>query len=173
MQALITAQAGRPRYRPLTRASLAVPLTLGVAFGAYVWWLARGTGYTVGATVAGLVGGAVMVLLCFAIGRVQHALARGPRASAYGLVFGCAMGWLFALSGRDVLASSFFGAAMGAAMFGVVFYYLYTHQLAARMEERRPWELAEPEPAQAPGDMRPVEAGEQRPQRAVTRQPRG
>lgn len=125
------------RHHRMTAAAWALPLLIGAAFGGYAWFLERGRDSTAGALPVGLAAGVALALVCFAVGRVQRALPREGRAGLYGGVFGCAMGFLYSLSGPSVLTAAVFGLALGAGMFAVVFYYLYTHQVPAQMGEPR------------------------------------
>ncbi|MGW2814461.1 hypothetical protein [Streptomyces sp. NPDC001415] len=113
----------------LSRAVLAVPVVLGVAYGLYVFANQRGGGaVTGGDIVLGIVSGLAVMALGIGLLSIQSALPRELRAAAYGTLFGAAMGFLYSLSGHSVFRSSGMGAIFGGAMFLVSFYVFYTHE---------------------------------------------
>src|SRR5262245_50476372 len=120
-----------PRHaRPSGRSGALVPLLLGVATGLYAAWLDSNnqpadSGRT---AVIGGVSGAVAAVACYILGRVQAALPRELRAAAYGVVCGCALGYLFSLSGWTVLKASVGGLVAGLATAATSFYVFYTHE---------------------------------------------
>lgn len=109
--------------------SWALPVTLGVILGWYATSIVRGGGVLTGGQLAlGLISGAVLAVLCFALGRMQKRLPRELRAAAYGALFGGSIGFLYSLSDKSVLASSVLGLLTGAAMLVAAFYVFYTHE---------------------------------------------
>jgi hypothetical protein len=123
--------APAPRHaRPSHRTRTSLPLLFGLAVGLYAAWLdsdnqPADSGRT--ATI-GVVAGAVTAVACYVLGRVQAALPREPRAGAYGAVCGCALGYLFGLSGWTALKASIGGLIVGLAMAAASFYVFYTHE---------------------------------------------
>ncbi|MFC5801061.1 hypothetical protein [Streptomyces formicae] len=106
-----------------------VPLTIGALYGLYTSFMTREDGASAGAQFAvGIVSAAVMAGLCYAVGRFQHAMPREVRAAAYAVLMGCAVGYLYSLSGRSVLTVTVLALALAAATFIVTFYYYYTHE---------------------------------------------
>jgi hypothetical protein len=128
--------APRPRHRtsswPLPLFWL-LPLLFGVAVGLYAAWLdsdnqPADSGRT---AVVGVVSGAVVAVLCYLLGRGQAALPHELRAAAYGAVCGCALGYLFSLSGWTALKASAGGLIAGLVMTAAsfyVFYVFHTHE---------------------------------------------
>ncbi|MET7857921.1 hypothetical protein ABZS81_11955 [Streptomyces sp. NPDC005318] len=114
--------------RPSTL-SWAMPVTLGVIAG---WWatsIVRGGGVLTGTQLAlGLISGAVLAALCFALGRVQKRLPVEAKAVAYGTLFGGTVGFLYSLSGKSVLAASVVGLVTGAGMLVSAFYAFYVRE---------------------------------------------
>ncbi|WP_208884097.1 hypothetical protein [Streptomyces armeniacus] len=105
-----------------------VPLLIGIAYGAYAWFLARDERFTTEATVTGLVAGAAAAVVAFALGRLRRPLVAEVRAAAYGAAFGCAIGYLSSLTGPSILWSSVLGLGIAAGVTPVVFYHLHTHE---------------------------------------------
>ncbi|MET8324884.1 hypothetical protein [Streptomyces sp. NPDC005181] len=114
--------------RPSTL-SWAMPVTLGVILG---WWatsIVRGGGVLTGTQLAlGLISGAVLAALCYALGRAQKRLPVEAKAVAYGTLFGGSVGFLYSLSDKSVLAASVLGLVTGAAMLVCAFYAFYVTQ---------------------------------------------
>ena len=85
--------ATRPR-RLRIPAAWGLPVLLGLAFGATPGsWTATGR-RAHSAIILGVVGAAVAVALCLAIGRVQARLPMEAVAALYGAMLGSAMGYL-------------------------------------------------------------------------------
>jgi hypothetical protein len=120
-----------PRHgRPSRRTGTSLPLLFGVAVGLYAAWLdsdnqPADSGRT---AVVGVVSGAVTAVVCYVLGRVQAALPRELRAAAHGAVCGCALGYLFSLSGWTALKASAGGLVVGLAMSAAFFYVFYTRE---------------------------------------------
>ncbi|MCL7379404.1 hypothetical protein [Streptomyces sp. 35G-GA-8] len=112
-------------------------LLLGVAYGAYASFIARGGGpATFGQLALALISGALAALLVFGLVRVQHRLMREVRAAAWGVLVGGGMGFLYSLTNHSVLLCSGIGLAFGAATVIVVFYGLYTREPRESPEPR-------------------------------------
>lgn len=104
-----------------------ISLLVGIAYGAYASFIARGGGpATYGQFALALISGAGLALLVFGLVRVQHRLMREVRAAAWGVLVGGAIGFLDSLTHHSVLLSSGIGLTFGAAAFTVIFYVLYT-----------------------------------------------
>jgi hypothetical protein len=67
-------------------------------------------------------------VVCYVLGRVRASLSRELRAAAYGAVCGCALGYLFGLSGWTAPKASVGGLLVGLAMTAASFYVFYTHE---------------------------------------------
>ncbi|MER8000800.1 hypothetical protein [Streptomyces sp. NPDC095613] len=125
----------RPRPPALDAGTLAtlrtagISLLLGVGYGAYAQFIARGGGSaSYGQLALALISGAVLAVLVFTLVRTGHALPRELRAAAWGVLVGCAMGFLYSLTGHSVLLSSGIGLALGAATVLGTFYAFYTRE---------------------------------------------
>ncbi|MGW6237385.1 hypothetical protein [Streptomyces sp. NPDC055094] len=104
-------------------------LLLGIAYGVYASYIARGGGpATFGQLALALISGALAALLVFGLVRVQSRLMNEVRAAAWGVLVGGGMGFLYSLTNHSVLLSSGIGLAIGAATVIVVFYALYTRR---------------------------------------------
>jgi hypothetical protein len=127
---------GRNRARTTARRhgalGWALPLALGVIFGFYAAFILRvqeGGRSTGGQVVLGVVAGVALAALCFALGRIQHALPRELRALAYGALTALAIGFLVSLDdSSSVLRSSAIGLAVGAGVLCAAFYLFYTRE---------------------------------------------
>ncbi|MET9799688.1 hypothetical protein [Streptomyces sp. NPDC006368] len=124
-----TARRAPGRTRGRSRTAWALPAVLAVLFGFYAQNIERdGATITAGQALLGVVSGVVFGALCYALGRVQHALPRELRAAAYGALAGVAIGWLYSLSGTSVLTATAVSLAVGAGVGAVAFYVFYTHE---------------------------------------------
>ncbi|MEV6319072.1 hypothetical protein [Streptomyces sp. NPDC051776] len=118
-----------PAGRRHTRAYVGVPLLLGICYGLYAAFLTSNNGASnTRIMVESFVGGAVVAVLCFAVGAVQSRLSRELRGAAYGVLFGTAMGYLLALSDETWLKAAFLGLFLGMGMGVTAFYVRYTHE---------------------------------------------
>ncbi|MEU6081401.1 hypothetical protein [Streptomyces sp. NPDC047108] len=127
----ITARAfpALPSGRRRSRAFVGVPLVLGICYGLYAAFLTSNNGASnERIMIESFVGGAVVVVLCLGIAVLQRRLMPEMRGALYGVVFGCAMGYLVALSDMTWLKSVFIGLFCGAGMAATVFWIRYTHQ---------------------------------------------
>ncbi|MEV0034460.1 hypothetical protein ACFRR7_20680 [Streptomyces sp. NPDC056909] len=124
----------RRRVSPLERFQLSphilgIPLLLGIIYGAYAAYIARGGGpATYGQLALALISGALLALLIFGLLRVQHALMREVRAAAWGVLVGGSMGFLYSLTGHSVLLSSGIGLALAAGTVIITFYAFYMRE---------------------------------------------
>ncbi|MFJ9622731.1 hypothetical protein [Streptomyces sp. NPDC101181] len=117
----------RPRRR--TTLAWALPLVLGVIYGFYAAFIRRDGGPSTGGQVLlGLVSGAALAALCFALGRTQRSLPLVLRAVAYGALTASAIGFLVSLTDTSVLRSAGLGLAVGAGVLVVTFYTLYSRE---------------------------------------------
>ncbi|OEJ25935.1 hypothetical protein AS594_16960 [Streptomyces agglomeratus] len=106
-----------------------VPAVLGVVYGFYASFLARDAGPITGWNVVfGILCAVVLAALCLLLGRVQGALIPLVRASAYGTLFGVALGFLHSLAGNTILESAVVGLALAAGMAAATFYIFYTRE---------------------------------------------
>lgn len=122
-------RARTPARRTHSPLAWALPLTLGVIFGFWAFFILRDGGATTGGQIwLGVVSGVALAALCFVLGRVRHALPRELRASAFGALTGIAIGFLYSLNGNSVLSSAVLGLAVGAGMFCTAFYVYYTRE---------------------------------------------
>jgi len=120
-----------PSTRPqLHTSAWAIPLSLGVVFGGYAAFIADDNGAsTTRTTLIAVIGCVALTAVCYAVGAAARtSLAREPRSAAFGIVFGCAMGYLLSLSGYSVLKASLVGATLGLAMTAVSHYWFYQHE---------------------------------------------
>ncbi|MDT3398508.1 hypothetical protein RKE29_17945 [Streptomyces sp. B1866] len=109
-------------------AAWAVPLLLGLCYGAYAGFLDHEQGASAaGATVLGVVAAAVTAALCRLVGRWQARLMPELRATAYGALTGAAVGYLHSLSGADHPRSVVLGLLLGLGTGIASFYVFYTH----------------------------------------------
>ncbi|MFJ5102289.1 hypothetical protein [Streptomyces sp. NPDC088554] len=114
------------RLSPLALGSL---LLLGIGYGGYTSAIARSGGAATYRQLAlALISGAVLAALTFALVRVQHSLIREVRAAAWGTLTGCAVGFLYSLTGQSVLLSTGIGLVLGVSAFLVLFYLYYTRE---------------------------------------------
>lgn len=117
------------RPRSLTPYAVAVPLALGIIYGFYAAFIRRDGGpSTGGQVVLGLVSGAAVAVLCFALGRIQRSLPHGVRALAYGALTACAVGFLVSLTDTGVLRSTVLGLVVGVGVFLSTFYFFYSRE---------------------------------------------
>ncbi|GGT20481.1 hypothetical protein [Streptomyces purpureus] len=106
-----------------------IPLTLAVIYGFYTSFLQRSGGpITWGQVGFGFLCAAILGGLCYLLGRTQHLLPRGWRATAYGVLAGSAIGFLAGLADRSILTASSYGAIIAAGVFCAAFYVFYTRE---------------------------------------------
>ncbi|WP_240137007.1 hypothetical protein [Streptomyces sp. MUM 178J] len=124
------AHAATPTRRHHGYLGWALPLVLGISYGAYAAFIARDGGPgSVGQAVLAVVSGAVMAVLAFLLGRYQKSLPRELRALSYGALSAAAIGFLVSLTGESsVLRSTGLGVSVGAGVTVVAFYLFYTHE---------------------------------------------
>ncbi|WP_267241692.1 hypothetical protein [Streptomyces sp. PR69] len=125
----MAAHAAAPTRRQHGHLGWALPLVLGISYGAYAAFIARDGGPgSVGQAVLAVVSGAVLAVLAYLLGRFQASLPRELRALAYGALSAAAIGFLVSLTGSSVLRSAGLGVAVGAGVTVVAFYLFYTHE---------------------------------------------
>ncbi|MEU7041276.1 hypothetical protein AB0A77_09460 [Streptomyces varsoviensis] len=127
------ATAARPRHgaqhRPHVSAGVALPVTAAVVYGLYVLFLDHSTGSSWGrAALLALVAAVVSGVLGLALVRHRAALPTEARGLAFGVLFGCAMGFLYSLTGPSVLRSVVMGLVLGGAMALVALYVFRAHE---------------------------------------------
>ncbi|MFI5768890.1 hypothetical protein ACIA74_10105 [Streptomyces sp. NPDC051658] len=119
----------RAQARGHSALSWAIPVTLGAAYGLYASFILRNNGASGGRQFwYGLITAVVLAVLCFALGRIQHAMLPLVRAVVYGALTAAAVGLLVGLTDSSVLRSSALGLAVGLGMFITTFYIFYTHE---------------------------------------------
>ncbi|MET8008953.1 hypothetical protein ABZU86_03495 [Streptomyces sp. NPDC005271] len=113
-----------PRLHP--SASWVVPLVLGVVFGGWAIFIDHNQGSSLlAAGILGLVAAVVVGAVCYAVGRVQSPLMPELRAALYGTVLGCALGFLYSVSGASVYRASGVGLGVGLAMTAMAYYVFH------------------------------------------------
>lgn len=124
--------APRIRTRPhphVPRLAVGVSVFFGIAFGSYAQFIVRSGGpANFGQLALALASGLVMALLIFGLLRTQHALPRELRAGAWGVLVGCAIGFLYSLTQHSVLTAAVIGLAVGVGTVLVTFYAFYMHE---------------------------------------------
>ncbi|MFF0745122.1 hypothetical protein ACFYVL_32450 [Streptomyces sp. NPDC004111] len=107
---------------------MAIPLLLGLTYGIYVAFMARGGNPLTWSNVwFGVLWGAVLAAVAFLVGRTTKTLAPGIRATSFAVPFGAAMGFLHSLGGSSILTSVVMGLALAAGMFVAAYYAFYSH----------------------------------------------
>ncbi|MGA5217750.1 hypothetical protein ACPCAE_17020 [Streptomyces cinereoruber] len=118
--------------RRITAHGWAGPILVGVLYGLYAATVARHGGpTTLGQLWLGLVSAAVIAAGIHVLHHQGRSLRRELRAPAWGVLSGCAVGFLFSLSGASVLSSSGLGLAVFAVNTVAAYYSFYTHEDAA------------------------------------------
>lgn len=121
--------ARTPARRPRSALAWALPLTLGVIFGFWAFFIRRDGGETTGGQIwLGVATGVALAVLCYVLGRVRHALPRELRAAAFGALTAILIGFLYSLNDHSVLSSTIIGLVVGAGMFCTAFYIYYTRE---------------------------------------------
>ncbi|MEC4015290.1 hypothetical protein [Streptomyces sp. H27-D2] len=111
------------RTRPHLSVVRAMPVLLGMVFGAYAVFLDR-SGSTSRAVTLGLVSAAAAALLCYLVARLQPAMIAEVRAASYATLLGGGIGFLDSLTGVSVLRASSMGLVFAGAMF-IASYYVF------------------------------------------------
>ncbi|MFJ2646169.1 hypothetical protein ACIO1C_05485 [Streptomyces sp. NPDC087420] len=105
------------------------PLLFGAAYGIYAQFIARSGGAAnFGQLALALASGLVLTGLIYGLVRVQHLLIRELRAGAWGVLVGCAIGFLYSLTQHSVLLSSGIGLTFGVSTTLVTFYLFYMRE---------------------------------------------
>jgi hypothetical protein len=125
----MNAHAAPATRAPIRTSAWTIPLMLGVVYGGYAAFIAGNNGAsTTRMTLIAVVGCLGLAVVCFVVGALRARLTREPRAAAFGVIFGCAMGYLLSLSGYSLLKASLVGLGLGLAMAAVSFYWFYGHE---------------------------------------------
>ncbi|MFI6285822.1 hypothetical protein ACIBCM_13875 [Streptomyces sp. NPDC051018] len=107
----------------------AIPLALGTLFGFYAGFLRRtGEALNWWDVLYGVVAGIVFTAVAYGLGRIQGALIREVRATAYGALCGMAVGFLHSLTGASVLQSVWMGLIFALVTGVASFYAFYVHE---------------------------------------------
>ncbi|WP_246113464.1 hypothetical protein [Streptomyces montanus] len=115
---------GRPHVSPLR---LAAPVLGGVVYGLWACAIGRDSGPITGWNVLlGVVSGIAFIAVYLGLRVIGPRLRREPRACAWAAFAGISLGFLYSLTGESVLKSSVIACVVAAAVFGAVFYRLYT-----------------------------------------------
>lgn len=123
-------QAAGQATTTMSRAAWAIPLLLGLTYGIYTTFMARGTTpdplswSNVG---FGVLCGAIVTAVAFLVGKATKTRTPGIRATSFATPFGIAMGFLYSLGGGSILTSVFMGLILGAGMFVSAYYAFYSH----------------------------------------------
>ncbi|MEW1698110.1 hypothetical protein [Streptomyces sp. NPDC091278] len=125
----MAAHAATPLRRPFPARGWTFPAVTGVLYGLYAATVARHGGpTTLGQLWLGLVSAVVLAVGIHTLRRYGRALPREPRAAAWGVLTGGAVGFLFSLSGASVLSSSGLGLAFAVVTTAAAYYLFYTHE---------------------------------------------
>ncbi|MEU9701911.1 hypothetical protein ACF09C_10350 [Streptomyces sp. NPDC014870] len=125
----MAAHAAVPTRRQLSTHGLVLPVTLGLAYGIYAAAIQRSGGViTWGQVLLGVVSGLVLAGAVYAVRQWGHVLPRELHAAAWAVVAGCAIGFLFSLSGASILSGVILGLIVAAGTLVTAFYLLYTHE---------------------------------------------
>ncbi|MFJ4920361.1 hypothetical protein [Streptomyces sp. NPDC088725] len=107
----------------------ALSIFLGICYGAYTSFLARGGGAaTYGQLALALISGLGLAVLVFVLTRFQRVLPRELRAAAYGVLIGGAVGFLHALTGASIYRSCGIGLGVGIGAVLISFYWFYMRE---------------------------------------------
>ncbi|MCP9208586.1 hypothetical protein [Streptomyces cucumeris] len=109
-------------------ASWMVPVVLGILIGGWAIFIDHNQGSSIPAAfILGIVAAIVFGAVCYGIGTIQSKLLPELRAALYGGVFGCAIGFLYNISGASNYRSSGLGLGVGLAMAVAAFYVFHAH----------------------------------------------
>lgn len=126
-----------PHRGPAHPASWGVPAAIALAYCLYAAFVAGGNGHSTGRTwLIALVSAGILAVVCFAVGRWQTGRQPESVGTVYGVVFGCAMGYLLSLNEWSILKASLVGLALAASMGVCAFYVLHTRGVNAPPERR-------------------------------------
>ncbi|MFI5803529.1 hypothetical protein [Streptomyces sp. NPDC051561] len=111
-----------------TRASWAIPLLLGLTYGIYTAFMARGTSPLTARNVwLGVLCGVILTVVAYLVGKLGKGLPAGPHAAAFAAPFGIAMGFLYSLGGGSILTAVLLAMTLAASMFVASYYVFYSH----------------------------------------------
>ncbi|MCF3118802.1 hypothetical protein IPZ68_03630 [Streptomyces arenae] len=103
------------------------PVLLGIVYGVWAAGIRRDAGpVTTGNVLFGVVTGAIVAAVFFALRRGAHALPRELRALSWAAFAGIAFGFLHSLTGATVLRSVGMSLVVAAGVFVATFYRYYT-----------------------------------------------
>ncbi len=140
--------SGTPSRPPAGRhlpATVVLPVLAALGFGCYTIWIDHTSGAKgAQAALLGLIAAVVSGALGLVLVHFQSSMLTETRALAYAALFGCAMGWLYSISGPSVLKSVGWGLIMGGCMFVVSLYLFRAHRV------REPHGLHRPRRAHPP-----------------------
>ncbi|MEU8822347.1 hypothetical protein [Streptomyces sp. NPDC048636] len=109
-------------------ASWMAPVILGILIGGWAIFIDHNQGSSIPAAfVLGIVAAIVFGAVCYGVGRVQSKVLPEVRAALYGTVFGCAIGFLYNISGASNYRASGMGLGVGLAMGVAAFYVFHVH----------------------------------------------
>lgn len=127
--AAITARERRhPRLHPPLHpsASWVVPVVLGILIGGWAVFIDHNQGSSIPAAfILGIVAAIVFGAVCYGVGKVRSKLLPEVRAALYGAVFGCAIGFLYNISGASNYRASGMGLGVGLVMGAAAFYVFH------------------------------------------------
>ncbi|MEU7578492.1 hypothetical protein AB0B50_12885 [Streptomyces sp. NPDC041068] len=103
------------------------PVLLGLVYGIWAAGIRRDAGpITTGNVLFGVVTGAIVAAVFFALRRVAHRLPRELRALSWTAFAGVSFGFLYSLTGATVLRSVGMSLVVAAGVFVATFYRYYT-----------------------------------------------
>lgn len=112
---------------------LVVSVYLGLFYGSYVGFLRHNAGASAsGGVYLGIVSAAVFMVLCYAVGRTRRQVIPEVGGVMYGVLVGCAFGFLYSLGGPSVNRSSLYGLLIGAAVGFSAYFMIHTHRGVVR-----------------------------------------
>ncbi|MFH8366024.1 hypothetical protein [Streptomyces sp. NPDC018031] len=165
MNAHITAPSRHRRLSAHASLATVMPVVLGLCYGSWVGWVEYNHGTDLfQSQMQGLVAAGIVMVLCFAVAAVQHAVMNELKALMYGAVFGAAMGYGYHITGSSILKGCLMGLLFGVIMTVVSFYLFHTHTPARsasdiRTGRRVPPILTRSAPGQLPERTREALAG--------------
>lgn len=111
--------------------SWGVPAAIALVYCLYTAFVAGDNNRSTGRTwLIALVSAGILGVVCYAVGRWQTGRQAETVGAAYGVVFGCAMGYLLSLNGWSILRTALIGLALAASMGVCAFYISHTHQIS-------------------------------------------
>ncbi|MBA2945277.1 hypothetical protein [Streptomyces himalayensis] len=115
------------RIRPTTTAAWTVPVVLGLVYGLWASGIQRDAGpVTVGNVFFGILMGALVAGITYALHSAGPRMRRETRALAWTAFAGIAIGYVFSLTGASVLWSTVLALCVAAGVFAAAFYHYYS-----------------------------------------------